>query len=175
MCHRMALVLRTGRMACCDTPVELDRPRRTERISQPPQRRCLLSQAERYEILRLQGHCCLYCDRTFGSTFVYRNRSTVLRLEWDHLVPWCHTQNNQPANYVAACHVCNGTKGDRIFATVDEVRVHVARKWEKIEAAQNRILPGMRDTLHCVPTGASLLRAKMPLQGVGKAAPEDDG
>lgn len=48
-----------------------------------------------------------------------------LLLNWDHFVPYVHSQNNHGVNFLAACHVCNGIKGDRCFGTVDEAKSYI--------------------------------------------------
>jgi len=55
-----------------------------------------------------------------------------LCLEWDHQVPYSYSQNNHDANFLPACHLCNRWKSALIFQTVEEVKVYVATKWEKV-------------------------------------------
>lgn len=95
-----------------------------------------------------QDYRCFYCFRRFGST-VFRDRTKGhrlatrvfgesvgfepnrirLQLNWDHLIPWDYSRNNQNRNFVAACHVCNGIKRDLIFDTEAEARLYVAQRW----------------------------------------------
>lgn len=83
------------------------------------------------EILAKQCDRCLYCDLPFGVEILRKGRKgrlIVLRLNWDHFVPysWCLTNPND--NWVAACHVCNGIKGPRRFETVADARRYILNK-----------------------------------------------
>lgn len=55
----------------------------------------------------------------------------MLRLEVDHIVPtaWTGERLDRPENLVASCQVCNRLKSDKIFASVDDARRHLDRRW----------------------------------------------
>jgi len=129
-CRRAAWVLH-GRLACCGWPI-LIAPDRFKRESEPVQKRKLPPRADRELQLARQGHRCFYCDRSFG-TYVFRGASVRpirLRPEWDHMVPFAYSQNNQMVNFVAACHVCNRLKSDHCFQTIDDAKLYLLRAWE---------------------------------------------
>lgn len=78
--------------------------------------------AERARIIAEQGNRCLYCEIPIGTIVDRRGRDVVLRLNWDHFVPYAYVARNPRDNWVLACHVCNGLKRGRIFKTIQEVR-----------------------------------------------------
>ena len=156
-CRRTVLIV-NGHLACCDAPVSAVEILKSQRMSHPAEQRVPISRAEAKRILEEQSNSCLYCQRAFGSKFLRRGQMVRLRLEWDHMVPWCHSMNNRASNYAAACHVCNQTKGDKCFATVDEVSAWVERKWAQIENEADRNLRGLRKEVRRITFGASLLR-----------------
>lgn len=53
----------------------------------------------------------------------------MLRLNWDHFVPFAYGRTNASANWVAACHVCNGIKSCRVFDTVLEAQEYIRERW----------------------------------------------
>ena len=131
-CKRTVLIV-GGLYACCDEPAA-GRLGGTKRMSQPCHKRKLPPLPWRRAQLEKQSHRCFYCDVTIGD-FVMRvtrksSRPIRLRLHWDHLLAFAYSQDNNEYNYVAACHVCNGIKSSRIFATLDELRIYVADRRE---------------------------------------------
>jgi len=127
-------------------------------MSTPEFSRRLPSVRARKRILAEQDNCCLYCGRRFGSTYQCGGRKRRVVLNWDHLVPWIQNADNSDDNFVAACAVCNGAKGDRLFNTVGEVQDFVARRWAVIEAEAYRPLRGMRDSVHGLSSETPILR-----------------
>jgi len=55
----------------------------------------------------------------------------VLRVCWDHKVPYAYSQNNRITNYAAACQICNSLKAALMFATVEETQIYVCIKAEE--------------------------------------------
>jgi 5-methylcytosine-specific restriction endonuclease McrA len=49
----------------------------------------------------------------------------ILKVNWDHVVPFSYSQNNYAYNFVAACQICNGIKGSQMFKTLEEARIHI--------------------------------------------------
>lgn len=104
------------------------------------------SKAIKAEILEQQKNCCFYCGRRFGSivyddhprmyregnnVFIYwRTVAIALRVHFDHVKPWIHSQDNSPDNFVAACHICNGMKGSESFADVEDARKVLKTLWK---------------------------------------------
>ena len=78
--------------------------------------------AERARIVAQQGNRCLYCELPIGTIVERRGKDVVLRLNWDHFIPYAYVARNPRDNWVLACHVCNGIKRGRIFKSVQEVR-----------------------------------------------------
>lgn len=103
---------------------------RWKRESLPEAARRLPPKWQRDQQLDEQRGRCFYCDRAFGS-FVQAPTGEVVRLvvHWDHVTPYAYSQNNHGWNFVAACHVCNGIKSDRIFETEDEARTFIQLRW----------------------------------------------
>ena len=123
-CRSWSFVFK-GKLACCDRPIVAE-PHRIKREVEPEFRRRLPSAAEREEILNQQNHQCIYCECTFGMQFLRNGRKRILRVEWDHALPFSYSQNNNANNFVAACQVCNRLKHDFIFSSLDEARVYLA-------------------------------------------------
>lgn len=130
VCKRMALVL-DGNMACCDLHVSNDGKIKQVRMSVPPNGRRTPSKKEAMKILKYQEHRCLYCELRFGSTVYRCGKPCRLRVNWDHLIPYVYSQNNQVSNFAAACQICNHMKSSYIFQTLEEARIHVNAKREK--------------------------------------------
>lgn len=90
------------------------------------------SVAVQARVLTDQNARCLYCGCRFGSAIRRGYRSVVLRLEWDHMVPFDHLRANPEDNWAASCHVCNGIKADYLFDTIEQARNYiVARRKSK--------------------------------------------
>ena len=79
----------------------------------------------RDRILEAQGNRCFYCRLPFGGVIYRRSRPVTLRLEWDHVLPFSYSLDNRPANFVAACHVCNGIKGALYFDTPAKAAAYI--------------------------------------------------
>jgi 5-methylcytosine-specific restriction endonuclease McrA len=92
-------------------------------------RRRLPTGPTRAKVMDAQGGRCLYCECLFGATIRRGRRTVCLRLNWDHFVPYSYCRSNAESNWVAACHVCNGIKGPRLFNTVAEARKYILRCW----------------------------------------------
>lgn len=87
--------------------------------------------AERARIIAQQGNRCLYCEIPLGTTISRKGKDIVLRLNWDHFIPYAYVARNPRDNWVLACHVCNGLKRGRIFKTVQEVRATILPERQK--------------------------------------------
>lgn len=128
LCGETSLVIK-GKSACCGAEVE-DLPSAYKRMSETSGIRRLPPLRLRRAVIEAQGGRCFYCERHFGSSVVRRGRLILLRLEWDHKVPFSFDGNNSPANFVASCHVCNAIKNDRCFQTIEEARSFLQR-WKE--------------------------------------------
>jgi len=126
-CKLQAFVI-DSELSCCGKHFDYD-PEVYKRESEPERKRRLPPKAERDVQLLDQNWACFYCGASFGSRI---RRSTpggerhiLVRLEWDHLVPYSYSQDNRMRNFVAACSVCNRFKSNFCFSTVDEARIRL--------------------------------------------------
>jgi 5-methylcytosine-specific restriction endonuclease McrA len=126
-CRRFAFVLE-GRIQCCNAQVEAGEASSVRRMSDVPSGRKIPRREDAKMILEEQEGRCLYCSRKFGSYVKRRNRVIRLKLNWDHVIPYVYSLDNRARNFVAACHICNSIKRDKIFQTVDEVKIYVQEK-----------------------------------------------
>ena len=113
-----------GKLNCCGTASDFDSSR-VKRMSLAQDRRRGPNAEEQRIILELQGNRCLYCEQTFGTPVMKRNRLIYLKVNWDHFVPFSYSQNNYGYNFVAACQICNGIKSSHMFKTLEEARIYV--------------------------------------------------
>jgi 5-methylcytosine-specific restriction endonuclease McrA len=81
------------------------------------------------QILLKQHGRCLYCDHPFNTAVRRGRKEVILRLHWDHFVPYAYAYSNAKANWVAACHVCNGIKSCRVFDTVRQAKEFILTRW----------------------------------------------
>lgn len=82
-------------------------------------------------ILDQQQNKCLYCEIEFGSFIFKGTRPILVKLAWDHQIPFAYAQNNKNQNFCAACQICNGIKSSIMFQTVDEAKLHIMHIREK--------------------------------------------
>jgi DNA-directed RNA polymerase subunit RPC12/RpoP len=117
---------------CCDKPIR-EVAKGVKRMTGPiePKRR-YLKESEKEEILEKQDYRCTYCEQRFGATVFYKLRETILKITWDHVFPFVYTHNNDLENFVACCHICNSWKRARIFNNINEVKVYVTEKWQRV-------------------------------------------
>ena len=77
-------------------------------------------------MLRRQKSRCYWCGRSFGS-FERTGPGTSRLLEpvWDHREPFSFTGSCKDSEFVAACALCNGHKGDKVFGSDEECRAYL--------------------------------------------------
>lgn len=126
-CKTMSFVS-DGNFVCCGREAVGFKPKKFKRESEPIQARKRPSVSKREEMLEKQEHCCFYCGVPFGSVQYRKDKMVTIRINWDHSLPYSYSQNNHADNFVAACHVCNGIKSDKIFQDVDEARLFLAQR-----------------------------------------------
>jgi len=119
--------IKNGLFMCCDTSTN-EEPKRFHRESVAPPGRKTPPQVEKEKILKEQEYRCFYCGVLFDSMRFRNGKSLTIKVNWDHQLPFAFSQNNSSSNFVAACHVCNGIKSDRVFRTVEEAQVFLANK-----------------------------------------------
>lgn len=125
-CQRWAIVL-DSTLQCCERSTESS-PTTVVRMSPADARRRLPPLRERRAIYEKQGGRCLYCLLEFGSLVWKNGRVVQLKLEWDHMVPWSYSQNNGGQNFCAACHVCNASKSNKMFDSLEDAREYLDRR-----------------------------------------------
>lgn len=127
-CEAFSFV-RHGVTVCCahrntEAPQRWKRESAASGIRQKPTAEYAEVQLER------QAHRCFYCFYLFSSSIHYKKRLVMLRVCWDHVVPFAYLQSNPNENFVAACQICNGIKSSKVFQTVAEARNYVQVKRE---------------------------------------------
>lgn len=125
-CRVSAFIL-DGKLQCCYSAVDF-KSDRAVRVCEPEQRRRYPSAAERRMILEQQRNECLYCERGFETRATWKGKEVELRICWDHIVPFSHSQNNGWANFGAACQICNSLKSAKMFDTLDEARIYLLNR-----------------------------------------------
>ena len=123
-CNRMALVVE-GRLLCCDREASQEETKDIKRMIESEQKRRRLLVREKRIVLKEQADRCLYCSGRFGSVVRHNGKPSVLRVCWDHLVPYSYNQDNGHHNFVASCQLCNSIKGSLMFQSVHDARVHI--------------------------------------------------
>ena len=96
----------------------------------------------RMKILKFQEWKCIYCGLKFGTKILKDNIPIILRLNWDHFIPRKYLKkeyilesykkdwNNE--NFVAACHICNTIKNDKVFNSIFQASVFIRINWKKL-------------------------------------------
>ncbi len=147
-CGGYAFVIQ-GELQCCGSGILDFEPKAYKRESSPEITRVQPHGAMKQLILKQQNNTCFYCERMFGSrvrikwktlrigghqretTARFFYKAVTLRLNWDHLVPWSYSQNNNTDNFVAACNYCNRWKGAIVFRDVAEAQIFLLHEWSK--------------------------------------------
>lgn len=93
-------------------------------------RRHAVKASRLHSLARAQGMRCAYCGRQFHTLWRVRGKQVYLRPVADHFIPWHLTRDSSDANLLAACQVCNATKGSRLFTDMPALRAYVARYWQ---------------------------------------------
>ena len=82
-------------------------------------------------ILKLQQHCCAYCDMPFGFIVYRKGKRIKLKIHYDHFVPFDYCRDSSKTNIIASCQVCNSLKSCMVFNTIDECRIYLQHKREQ--------------------------------------------
>jgi 5-methylcytosine-specific restriction endonuclease McrA len=128
-CMIQAFVL-DGVLQCCGRMVDEYQPEVYKRESEPEYARRLPRKADRDAQLLEQDYSCFYCGAMFGEriqriTSKGGTRLVLVRVEWDHFVPFSYSQDNRTRNFVASCSICNRLKSNICFQTVDAARIQL--------------------------------------------------
>jgi 5-methylcytosine-specific restriction endonuclease McrA len=122
-CQYLAFVI-DNKLQCCDAPYK--QPiKSVKRETSPEYKRKQISKGEKKKILNDQNYRCFYCEQEFGSIKKRRDREFVLRIHFDHIVPFAYSQNNHVYNFVAACNVCNLIKSSSIYESLDDAKLKI--------------------------------------------------
>lgn len=95
----------------------------------------------KFELLNRQGYKCFWCNREFDSLIVKDGKETILRIHYDHIIPFSYLQGNPRNNWCASCHVCNSMKSNKMFKTEKEIRSYLNKKWKKYLNNKRIIIP----------------------------------
>jgi hypothetical protein len=106
-------------------------------LSSGPLRKRRPPVAEQRRLLEEQAGRCFYCQYPFGEIVTRRGRPVILKLQWDHVIPFSYSNEN--SGYVAACHVCNHIKEDRIFDSPVAAQDYV--KAERFRRGYRGVMP----------------------------------
>ena len=129
-CKNTAIILENV-LQCCDrVVVNDDKPKPLYLATSAYLRRKKPSLKQRSHILTMQENKCKYCNYKFGSYILKNNKMIVLRIVWDHHIPYSYGANNNTENFVAACQICNGFKSNKIFDSFEQLVDYIKRKWE---------------------------------------------
>lgn len=138
-----------GQMSCCGFSVsEREESRFKIEIDKPcSQRRRGPSGKLRRKILEDQDGQCFYCGDRFGSFRKLDCKRKMVKLTWDHVVPFAWDGNNQ--EFVGACAECNATKGSLHFGSLDEAKIYLqSRIYERKAHTRSTALRKLRRTIH---------------------------
>ena len=125
-CKGMSLIV-DGILQCCDTEFKGEDTHQMKVMSEASHKRKRPPLNEQKEILARQDSKCLYCDIIFG-TPLWRTKTKKIvftKCCFDHFVPFSYSYNNKKVNFVAACHICNGIKSNKMFNTIQDVSDYV--------------------------------------------------
>lgn len=143
--------------------------------------------AERNRAIERQNNRCLYCEIPIGTPIWRRSKTVILRLNWDHFVPYAYLARSPRDNWVMACHVCNGLKSCRMFDTVQAAREailpeRIARGYEApqevllrlgLAATENPWPVDIRPVSHALYHSARLVREDAYLTACGLEVARD--
>ena len=80
---------------------------------------------EGLKILERDNYRCQYCGLDGRASF-----ENALMMSVDFVVPRAHKGKKDPGNLVACCRPCNTIKGTRVYASLDQAKVHVLKQRE---------------------------------------------
>ena len=97
---------------------------------------------QQIEILWKQKGKCYWCEQKFGQALATkkrgRNKITILKPYYDHVIPFSYLQSNPIKNFVAACQFCNGWKHSKMFNSEAKCHVYLIKRW-LLEIEKGRI------------------------------------
>ena len=131
-CKKMTIII-DGIKQCCDGKEINFRAKRVVNMTNVRAIRNQPSAKRKRELLKIQNNKCFYCSLAFGDVVWHsvRKKSIILRINWEHLIPFSYGYDNSNENFVASCHICNGIKSNKMFKSIKEARDYVAQRREK--------------------------------------------
>jgi hypothetical protein len=124
-CRDLVFIV-NARYSCCEKPFKDDfLKEKLVRVVQSENERSVISKFVKTEILELQKHRCIYCDIDLRQTHYFRNdkqKYCLMRINYDHFVPWISNGNNHKSNLYASCNLCNRIKSDKHFIDIVSAR-----------------------------------------------------
>ena len=126
-CKEYSLII-NNKSACCEESVDLEEIKETKRMTAGESIRRMLPAKIKLEILESQNNQCIYCEMPFGSLVRRGNKSIYLKRHYDHSIPFSYSQDNSCGNFVASCQICNLSKNNLMFSTLEEAKTYLALK-----------------------------------------------
>jgi len=157
-CGTYCLII-DGIKQCCDEPVKVTKSKKIKIMSPPEKKRRCLSKKDRVAILEKQGNKCFYCGREFGSYYYRDGKKKVLKLHYDHIMPYVGTYNNNAKNIVAACHICNLIKSSHVFKTIEQAKDHINDR-RLVKGIRYEDEPEVLEELYCEECGKLITKNK---------------
>lgn len=117
-CKSVAFVIK-GLMACCDRK-ENSKVEGFEVICGSKRKRCPKEIQKR--LLQEQDGKCFYCDLPYGTPYLRNEKLHLVRVAYDHFVPYSYSQANSTENWVASCRLCNSIKSSKVFETKQDAK-----------------------------------------------------
>lgn len=134
-CGEVDFVSRSFRFNCCGVLYQ-HVPFLTKREVQAEYKRKLPSIKTRNNILLKQNQCCLYCNKEFDSMWNINNKLEIIKIQWDHLVPYSYSGSCADSEFVATCQFCNAWKSSLIFRSIEAVKAYVKDKWKQCDVVE---------------------------------------
>lgn len=135
-CKQDAFIL-DGRYSCCGKQAVIEEEYRYKiEVDKVGSRRRLPSKQARDEMLLAQNNCCYYCGDEFGSYRRLCGQERLVKIHWDHFVPFSYDGNNH--EFVAACAECNQHKHAKMFGDLEQAREYLLLKINEKKTATRK-------------------------------------
>ncbi len=76
-------------------------------------------------LIKSQNNRCIYCDKLFGTIYLYGQKPRLVKIHIDHFVSWKYSGDSSENNLVASCDLCNQIKSSLYFETFQEAYVYI--------------------------------------------------
>lgn len=129
-CKCWTIIAKDGLKLCCNEKSE-EEVTSFRGMIEAYQKRKPMPRKAKLRMLEKFNHSCCYCERVFGTYVNIKNKVKLIRVNWDHKIPFSYSYNNQEENYLPACSFCNAWKGNKIFQSMEGVKIYVAEKWKE--------------------------------------------